>query len=58
MPCEQKLEVPCPHPAIANCSNCRIELCVDHVFECEKCEQFFCADCLPEHERGHGRVAA
>jgi hypothetical protein len=43
----------CCHPPIANCIECRAELCSAHLQECEVCELYICRDCAREHYREH-----
>jgi hypothetical protein len=45
--CEQHNH--CNHPAVKNCSRCRIGLCSAHLVECLDCKKVFCRECAREH---------
>lgn len=46
---------PCPHPAVKECSRCRIGLCSAHLNECDHCQQVFCRECSQEHRGRSGK---
>ena len=46
----------CPHPAVKECSRCRIGLCSAHIAECEDCQQVFCRECAREHRKPPQRI--
>lgn len=48
--------LPCPHPALAHCGECRAGLCSGHLVECEVCNLYFCRDCITAHSQEHVRI--
>jgi len=58
MPCEitiywRRSKSTCSHPAVVDCSACRIGLSSAHIVECEECEKVLCGDCIIEHRTSH-----
>lgn len=44
----------CPHPDIADCTECRLPHCNIHLAECPHCGENVCQDCWAEHLKRHG----